>query len=203
MAGYQAISVDGSRDARTLVLAPLPELHLRLTDPEGRPIDPAAVQILIRRRDLAALGPPQTLRAPAALAPGRWEVALAPTASCYAARFEGGRGGRPDGWNQIELMAGAPAEVAFVLSPRPAAVHGAVADRGRAVASVPVYLSAEGLEPRMTRTDTAGQYEFYGLAPGVYRVLASFDAVSPEAGGPVELREGQDQAFDLSLYRAQ
>jgi hypothetical protein len=200
-AAYEAISVDRGRDF-PLSLGPLPELTLKLADPDGRPVEPQAVQVLIRHRDLASVGAPQTLHAPVTLAPGRWELELAPSPSYYAAGFSGGRGGRADGWNEVEL-AGAHAEFGFVLSAHPAAVHGAVADGGRAVAGVPVYLEADGLEPRMTRTDTSGQYEFYGLAPGPYRVLASFDGPESGAGQPVELKEGQDQALGLNLYRAQ
>lgn len=201
-AAYQPIYLERGRDFR-LTLAPLPELSLRLEDPHGRPIDPQAVQILIRHRDLAGTGTPQTLRAPAALAPGRWQVALAPTPSYYAARFLGGRGARPDGWNEVELNTGTNAEIEFVLAPHAAAVHGVVQERGKPVAGVPVYLDAEGLDPRMTRTDTEGRYEFYGIAPGPYRVLATFDAFAGEAARAVELQEGQDQPLELALYHAQ
>jgi Carboxypeptidase regulatory-like domain len=203
VAGYQAISVERDRGDYRLTLGPLPELHLRLEDPAGQPVDASAVQILIRHKDLAGTGAPQTLHAPSAMAPGRWELALAPTASYYAARFTGGRGGRADGWNEVELAAGVNAEFAFVLSPHPAALGGTVQEKDQPVAGVPVYLDADGLETRMTRTDTAGRYEFYGLAPGRYRVLASFDAAAPEAARAVELQEGQEQALDLSLYKSQ
>jgi hypothetical protein len=159
------------------------------------------VQILIRHRDLASTGTPQTLHAPSTMAPGRWELALAPTQSCYAVSFSGGRGGRADGWNEVELAAGVNAEFAFVLSPHPAALHGTVQEGDKPVAGVPVYLAAEGLEPRMTRTDTAGRYEFYGLAPGSYRLLASFDGAESGESRSTDVQEGRDQAVDLSLSR--
>jgi hypothetical protein len=103
----------------------------------------------------------------------------------------------------VELAAGTNADVAFVLSPRPAAVHGTVQEGDKPVAGVPVYLTAEGLEPRMTRTDTAGRYEFYGLAPGRYRVVASFDGCDTSEGRSIEIQEGQDQAVDPGLSKAQ
>jgi hypothetical protein len=201
VAGYQAISVDRDRNDYRLTLGPLPELQLRLQDQQGQPIDANAVQILIRHRDLASTGTPQTLHAPSTMAPGRWELALAPTQSCYAVSFSGGRGGRADGWNEVELVAGVNAEFAFVLSPHPAALHGTVQEGDKPVAGVPVYLAAEGLEPRMTRTDTAGRYEFYGLAPGAYRLLASFDGAESGESRSMEVQEGRDQALDLSLSR--
>jgi hypothetical protein len=203
VAAYQAISVDRDRSDYRLTLGPLPELRLSLQDQQGQPIDGNAVQILIRHRDLASTGTPQTLHAPSTMAPGRWELALAPTQAYYAVSFSGGRGGRADGWNEVELAAGINAEFAFVLSPRPAAVRGVVQDGDKVVAGVPVYLSAEGLEPRMTRTDTAGKYEFYGLAPGTYRLLASFDGSESGQIRAAEVQEGQDQAVDLGLSKVQ
>jgi hypothetical protein len=202
-AGYEAISVDRDRNDYRLTLAPLPELHLRLQDQQGQPIDDNAVQILIRHRDLASAGSPQTLHAPSTMAPGRWELALAPTSSYYAVTFSGGRGGRADGWNEVELAAGVTAEVSFVLSRRPASIHGTVREGDNVVAGVPVYLMAEGLEPRMARTDTAGKFEFYGLAPGRYTLVASFDGSGAGDGKSIEVQEGQEQGIDLGLSKAQ
>ena len=203
VAGYQAISAERDRTDYRLTLGPLPELQLRLQDQQGQPIDADAVQILIRHVDLASTGNPQTLHAPSTMAPGRWQLAVAPTQSYYAVSFSGGRGGRADGWNEVELAAGTTAEFAFVLSPHPAALHGTVQEGDKPVAGVPVYLAADGLEPRMTRTDTLGRYEFYGLAPGHYRVLASFDGPDVAEGRGAEVQEGQDQAVDLGLSKAQ
>lgn len=204
VAAYQAIMVDRDRSDYRLSLGPLPELHLKLQDQQGQPIDDGAAQVLIRHRDLASTGTPQTLHAPSTMAPGRWELALAPTQSYYAVSFSGGRGGRADGWNEVELDGGVNAEFTFVLSPHPASLHGTVQQGDQAVAGVPVYLEADGLEPRMTRTDTQGRYEFYGLSPGGYRLLASFDTGAGSGQGRgIDVQEGQDQAVDLSLYKAQ
>jgi hypothetical protein len=185
-------------------MGPLPELHLSLQDSQGQPIDANAVQVLIRHRDLASTGTPQTLHAPSTMAPGRWELAVGPNQSYYAMSFSGARGGgRADGWNEVELAAGTNGEFAFVLSPHPAALHGTVLEGDKPVAGVPVYLTADGLEPRMTRTDTAGRYEFYGLAPRRYRVVASFNGPDAGEGRTIEVQEGQDQAVDPGLSRAQ
>src|SRR5262249_20592934 len=172
--------------------------------------------------DLSGEGKPETLRIPqdyAAIAPGRWELALAPTPSYFAAGFSGPRGelaenGRADGWNEIQLSGPGQSGVRFVLSPHPAALHGVLKDAGNAVAGGPVFLEAFDLESRrrladvrMTRTDTRGQYDFYGLAPGTYRILGTFeyqmpDAQAMEAAHPraVKVDEGKDQAADLDLY---
>jgi len=203
VAAYQAITVDRDRSDYRLTLGPLPELHLTLQDQQGQPIDANTAQVLIRHRDLASTGTPQTLHAPSTMAPGRWELLLAPTQSYYAVSFSGARGSRADGWNEVELAPGLTSEFTFVLSPHPASLHGTVQQSDQAVAGVPVYLEADGLEPRMTRTDTQGRYEFYGLAPGAYRVLASFDAAGAGQGRGIDVQEGQDQALDLNLYKAQ
>ena len=60
---------------------------------------------------------------------------------------------------------------------------------------------------RFTRADLRGQYYFYGLAPGDYRVVSSFEFQRPDSAaldtmrpGMVRLTEGQDEARDLELY---
>jgi hypothetical protein len=201
MAGYQAITVERDRTDYRLTLGPLPELQLRLQDQQGQPIDANAVQILIRHVDLASTGAPQTMHASSTMAPGRWQLAVAPTQAYYAVSFSGG--GRADGWNEVELAAGATGEFAFVLSPQPAALHGAVQEGDRPAAGVPLYLAADGLEPRMTRTNTAGRYEFYGLAPGHYRLLSRFDGADVAEGRGADVPEGRGQVIDLGLSKAQ
>jgi hypothetical protein len=59
----------------------------------------------------------------------------------------------------------------------------------------------------MTRTDVRGQYDFYGLAPGNYRVFGTFEYQMPDTAAMdlararvVKVDEGQDQASDLDLY---
>ena len=195
LAAWQAINVDRDRADYRLSLAPLPVLSVRLEDPQGQPLDPQRVQLLLRRRDLSGAAPSQTFRPPAALPPGRYEIALAPSPDYYATGFDGHAPAA--GWNQVELAS--TTEVRIVLSPHPARLHGAVEDRGKPVAGVPVYLEADGLEPRMTRTDTAGHYEFYGLAPGRYRVWASFATGADARASVVELSERQDQDAGLAL----
>jgi hypothetical protein len=222
MAGYQYLSLERDRTDLRLNLGPLPVVRILLEDGKGQTIDSKSVQLLIRRKDLSGEGKPETLRIPqsyAAIAPGRWELALAPTPTYFAAGFSGPRGeaaegGRADGWNEIQLNGQGQFDVRFVLSPRPATLHGVVKDAGNAVAGTPVFLEAYDLDSRrrladvrMTRTDTRGQYDFYGLAPGNYRVLGTFEYQMPDGQAmdaararTVRVDEGQDQAFDLDLY---
>jgi hypothetical protein len=221
-AGYQYLTVDRDRTDYRINLGSLPNVRILLEDTKGQPVDSKSVQLLIRRKDLSGEAKPETLRIPqayAAIAPGRWELALAPTPSYYAAGFSGpntesAERGRADGWNEITLNGPGQVDVRFVLSSHPGALHGVVKDAGTTVAGAPVFLEAYDLEShrrltdvRMTRTDVRGKYDFYGLAPGTYRVLGTFEYQMPDAAAldasstrSVKVDEGQDQAADLDLY---
>jgi hypothetical protein len=184
-------------------------------------ISSGSMQVMARRKDLAGDGPAASLklvnnRIP--LAPGRWEFLLAPPPGYYAAGFSGPfyvrrQEMRADGWNETTIR-GAFDRIRFVLSSGPAAVHGTVKDSAEPVLGAPVYL--EGYDPdgrkrltdlRVTRTDAHGLYRFAGLAPGTYRILATFeylmpDAAAMEAAGAktVRVEEHGDLARDLDLY---
>ncbi len=224
-AAYLPILVDRDRTDYRINLGPLPELQISFEDKRGQPVSLDKVGIVARRKSMAGDNPPENLRLSAQgraqLAPGRWDFAMASRSDYYAAGFsvspsqEADRS-RPDGWNEIMLQ-GSTA-IKFVLSTTPAAVHGTVTNSNREpAAGAPVYLEGYDtqsrrrvLDLRMTRTDLRGQYQFTGLAPGVYRVLATFEyqmpgAAAMESARPtsVTLEEGRDSPLDLVLYVAQ
>jgi hypothetical protein len=154
----------------------------------------------------------------AALGPGRWEMSVLPPAGYYAVELGGGgvpdsQPGRADGWNEVVLH-GFDA-ITIKLSSHPASVHGVVNGPGHDPApGAPVYLEAFDkdtgkrlAELRTTRTDLRGQYRFDGLAPGLYRILGTFEYEKPdsdamEAAGARSLRlsETTDTAQELDLY---
>lgn len=153
------------------------------------------------------------------LLPGRWDVAVAPGATYCVLGFTPPQPGvadhgRADGWNEIMLAPGSQNAVKFVLSSKPAAVSGTVRTTGGdAVAGVPVFLEAYDLEPRKrladmrtTRTNAQGQYQFAGLAPGVYRLLGTFDYQMPDAAleaaraRTVTVEEGREAVLDLEEF---
>ncbi len=200
----------------------LADLQILVEDLRGQPVDLTLFQAMSRRKDLSGDGKPETLRlrqGHAALLPGRWELSLLTTAGYYVARFVGPPGavaerGRADGWNEIAAASG-PLTVKFVLSPNPGVVRGAVTGANRApVAGAPVYLESYDPETRkrltdlrQTRTDLQGKYEFYGLPPGNYRILSTFEYQSPEpaamdaAGAQsVKVEEARDVEMALALY---
>ena len=154
------------------------------------------------------------------LPPGRWEFGLQPSAAFYPVRFLANGTpvqGRAEGWNeQVIVSTAGQNSVKFVLSDSPGAVHGTVTLGSQQVAGVQVFLEALEIEPAkrlretfVTRTDTHGQYRFNGLAPGNYRLLATFEYQSPGASefdiagaASVKVEETRDFQKDLDLYVA-
>ena len=118
---------------------------------------------------------------------------LAPTPSWYAVT--------PAGWSETIVTSPGPVVAKFALSNRPATLRGIVRNIARdPVVGVPVYLG----DLRTVPTDIEGRFEFYGLAPGAYRLLATFDGQSvTEANSvKVEVEEGQERSIDLDLNNA-
>jgi len=178
------------------------------------------VQVLVRRKDLAGPGPAALLnldRNRALLPPGPWQLALVPLSGYYAQSFLGPRATwspdrRADGWNDI--VVDGYSSVRFSLSPNCGAVHGLVKSEGQPVAGAPVFLESVDLPPERrvtetysTRTDMNGQYRIGNLAPGNYRVLATFEYLSADAAimtaanaRPFKIDERTDVPQDLDLY---
>jgi hypothetical protein len=104
--------------------------------------------------------------------------------------------------------------VRFTLSGGPGEMHGTVKYYGEPLVGAPVYLEAWDPDTRkrvtdlkVVRTDIHGVYRFQGLAPGTYRVLATFeynmpDSASMELAGAksVRVEARNDLPMDLDLY---
>jgi hypothetical protein len=223
VAAYMPIHVDRDRTDYRVTLASLPELRVSVEDTRGKPVDLATITIMARRKDLSGNGKAETLRMPQGrvlLLPGRWDLSLAAAANSYVAGFtasgaEVNPGARADGWNEVLLLGSNPIPAKFALSFSPGAIHGTVFTAAHdPVPGAPVFLEAYDpaqrrrlTELHITRTDTRGQYQFYGLAPGAYRILASFEFQSPdpvefESAAPksVLIEESHDPTQELSLY---
>ncbi|HXB68210.1 MAG TPA: carboxypeptidase-like regulatory domain-containing protein, partial [Candidatus Acidoferrales bacterium] len=188
------VPVQMVRDQR--LVTPLQNLRDTQFDFQGAPppaVSSGSVQVMARRKDLAGDGPAASLKLVnnrILLAPGRWEFSLAPPPGYFVAGFFGPfyarrPDARVDGWNETTIRGGFD-RIRFVLSSGPAAVHGTVKDSSEPVLGAPVYL--EGYDPdgrkrltdlRVTRTDLHGLYRFEGLAPGNYRILATFEYLMP------------------------
>ncbi len=222
--GYLQLSVDRNDAAIRLNMAAIQLTRIFISVGDGPPLDSSGFQLLARRRDLAGVTEPQTLKIAAdrtELAPGRWELMLLPAPGYCVTSFEGPQSkqvapGHPDGWN--EVMIGWSSFVRFRLSNHPGAIHGVVlgAD-GKPAAGARVFLEAYDtqtrqrlLDPRVAVADLQGRYQFFGLAPGDYRILSTFEYQKPgaevfdRAGAlTVQIEEGRDKAQDLKLYELQ
>jgi hypothetical protein len=186
-----------------------------VSDTNGARLDPAEVQVLARRKELAGPGTPRYLRLTngrAPLTPGRWEFALAPNAGQYVAGFSGPNTEIPagrwtDGWNTVTIGGASEATVTFIVSTSPGSLRGIVSDaRREPVAGAPVYLEpydAEARlrlgEPRVTRTDIRGTYRFAGLPPGTYRIVSTLGEPAYDDAPMVRVEERRETARDLEL----
>jgi large repetitive protein len=184
LGAFQPLEIERDQTNTDFMLRPEPEVQFVFEDPKGAPVDSSSIQIIALHKMLSGDMPAEFLR-PANnrqnFAPGRWEFSLAPNAGFYVI-----------GEHQVVLRE-SNVVVKFVLSMSPAAVHGVVTnDGGRQVAGIPVYLERGPGDVRTTRTDVNGEYHFFGLAPGTYRILSTFAAYSTNAASPVTLAESSD-----------
>jgi hypothetical protein len=149
-------------------------------------------EIRIGRKDLAGEGSVSELpllSGAATIPPGRWKVMLMAPAGYYASGFSGpglspAAYGRADRWEEV-LSPGRGGR--FFLSSGPSDMRGMVKGSDDPIPGVPVYLEAYSpvtrtriAELRTAVTDMRGQYRFDGLAPGAYRILATFEYLSPD-----------------------
>jgi hypothetical protein len=148
---------------------------------------------------------------------GRWDLQLVPSPSYVATDFRGPRGERPeggvaDGWN--EILVTSSGAIRYVLSGKPGGIHGVVNGPGHEpVPGAAVLLETYDPDTRKRihdlrtfRADMSGRYQIYGLAPGTYRVLSTFDLETPEpdevellSPRTLKVEEGRDHQLDLDL----
>jgi hypothetical protein len=212
-AAFQVLTVDRDLTDIPVRLGPPAVVQLVFEDTGGHPLEMPEISLLARHKDAAGEDKAETLREPrVTLPPGRWDVALPPSAAYCVVGFSGppsesASQGRTDGWNEILLATGSQNVVKFVLSSSPGAISGTVKNaNGDAVTGVPVFIEPYDLDPRKrtepmrtASTDEKGQYNVGGLAPGVYRLLASFDYQMPEAA-QMEAAEAKTVRVDEAAH---
>jgi len=148
----------------------------------------------------------------AILGPGLWEIAAAPPADLYVFGLRGSGDGLTTSQTfEVRLMPGQVRDLTIILSTQPAKLDGTVtmADGNPAIGA-PVYLIPVDADlavraggTRTARSDQNGEYQFVGLPPGRYEVVASFD---PQAetlvagqGATVRLEEGKEESLRVRL----
>ena len=198
-------------------------VSLMLRGPSGVSISGASADagasIRIRQADLAGGSATTVLpiqNGTAILPIGRWEVMLQPPSGYYVSRVSGAVSTairwRPDGWQ--EVISPTNYGLRFTVSAGPSSIHGIVRTSADPVAGAPVYLEAYNTtenkrvaDLRTAVSDIDGRYRFEGLAPGTYRILGTFEYLSPDVhtmtdtgAQPVTLDAHTDLARDLELY---
>ena len=223
LGAYVRIALEDELSGMRINLLPMAGVIFDFQNTEGgRIADTSGIQIMHRRVDLAGEGPAEPLKLSssglAGLLPGRWQLMLGPSPTYVASDFRGPRGERPeasraDGWNEITVTSSG--SVKYVLSNKPASVTGSVSMGANEPApGAPVFLEAYDekdrkrvVDLRSTRTDLHGKYTFTGLAPGTYRLVATFEYQSPLTGDidamrpqVVTVEEGREKQVDLDLW---
>jgi hypothetical protein len=201
-------------------LFPLPGLSFAFQGVQGA-MDAAGFKVLSKRIDLAGEAPAEPLKlnnGSVSVLPGRYLVSLAPSAGYVPMDFRGCRGekpevGRADGW--IEILVTRPCGVRYNVSNQPGGVHGVVTSgTHEPVAGAPVFLEPYDeitrkriVDVRTVISDIHGQFQFYGLVPGTYRLVSTFEYQTPETADidlmtpkVLKVEEGRDQQQDVDLF---
>jgi hypothetical protein len=221
LGAYTQFAMDRDRTDMRLALYPVADTPFFIRDEANKVVTAAAVQVLARRMDLAGSGPARTLRIDgyrAFLGPGRWELTLAPMPGYYVSRFSGpayerSERKRADVWNEI-TVGGGYNPVFFTLASAPGTLHGTVTSGQDVAVGAMVFLEPWDMaqhkrlgDLRTARADVRGQYQFRGLAPGDYRVMATFEYQMPDEAEMdraeprvVKAEAGSDLTQNLDLF---
>ena len=189
--GFVELSLDHDSDLGNVQLMKAPTVDIEFRNPADRSIVTTPVTLIGRRDDLSGSNLPIKIDSPrATLAPGHWEMNAIAGPGQYVQsilnQFRTGarpwRAEKPVEWYDIFIDQRAPARIQVMVSDRAGHITGSVALAGASAPASPVFLwpiaedarrSLGGV--RQVLADTQGHYEFHGLPPGDYRVLATFD----------------------------
>jgi hypothetical protein len=202
-----------------------PPLNVTIVDEHYKRFPKNSIKVVMRRKDLDKEGPEVRVAEGANnLAPGDWEIRVITGDEYYAkdvrvatVRAQKRSHDTAEGWvlGQIpitSLPVGVPMSIA--LSSRVASLSGRVMDKTNEPAPyAPVLLETLGLDPpdppiqREVRAGADGTFQFHGLPPGTYRILASFDLDWSDRNAidyarPIELSIGESASpsQDIPLY---
>ena len=205
-----------------LALAPSPVVDIHLANTS---VNPAEVKLIGRRQNLS-----ESARAfeiaigRNILAPGYWEFSAHVPPGNYVESidliYRAPRRSRksvppPDAY-EVFIEPILPVRLRVTLSDQGGAITGRVANEGKPVPGAPVFLWPADEAPRRSLmgsrerlTDTDGQFRFDSLPPGVYRVVATFDANEADAelveiarAPSVKVQAGRTADLDLAVWVA-
>jgi len=223
LAGFTELFVNRDDDRGGVDLAMLPRVNIEVRRADTRAAANIPITLMGHRQDLSDLGKDQPIQTPEAkLAPGHWLMSAVVGPTQYVESITGSSVARerrvtqpPDAFDVI--IYGGFSRIIVTVSDHAGQVEGTISGSdSKPIPGAPVFLwpvtdsarrSIGGA--RQTLADTNGHYQFGGLPPGDYRVLATFDAshVDEEifdlARVPVNrLDAGQRMTADLALWIA-
>lgn len=200
--GFTELSIDRDTESATVQCRVRAAMGVRVVQSGGVRAEMNAVKLRARRLDLAESGPDVELSASRALlGPGYWEfraTARSPDSYVKAIRtLWGSQAAKP--WRReravdgFELLIQPPTELEVTIANDAGHVAGSVEENSKGVAAMPVFLWPLGTENRrslggfvQTLSNANGNFQFDGVPPGDYRIVATQDIDEPDA----ELMEG-------------
>ena len=190
-AAFQELRVGGTTQGVNLIVRTMRPVEVEVRTTSGAIMRPDDVKLFGRRDDLSGQGNVVPILLPRPmLAPGYWEINGYAMPGKYVESISNNsrmqrpawRAERPAEWHDV-FVDTQNARLRVVVSDKAARLSGAVMDRGQAVPGAIVFLwpmedSARRIlgGARQLVADVAGKYDFEGLPPGDYRILATFDA---------------------------
>jgi protocatechuate 3,4-dioxygenase beta subunit len=222
--GFVELSLDHNSDLGNVQLMKPPQVDIEFRNAADKSMISTSFNLVGRRDDLSSSDLPIKIPSPrATLAPGHWEMNAVAGPDQYVQaivnQYRTGtrpRADRPAEWFDIFIDQRASARIQVMVSDRAGHITGTVALAGASIPGSPVFLWPVADDARrslggtrQTLTDTQGHFDFPGLPPGDYRVLATFDfsqadlEVFEEARAPtITVGSGQRTLADLTLWVA-
>ncbi|MBV8817186.1 MAG: carboxypeptidase regulatory-like domain-containing protein, partial [Acidobacteriaceae bacterium] len=147
------------------------------------------VTLIGRRQDLSETDSPREFKSPSLmLAPGNWAFRAIPPAGLCVDSISTGSPRRPlqvehdPDWYEVFIQQRGFVPIRVMLSDQCGQIRGQVLSEGKPSVAAPVFLwplkesARRALSgPQQALTDTEGHFQFSGLPPGDYRLVASFD----------------------------
>jgi hypothetical protein len=210
-------------------LVPQQPLGIDVVRPGGSQGTKPAVTLVGRRQDMGNAENEDSITPMAKLAPGRWEISGRVASGEFVQSIENlsriqqraWRSANPASatsadWFAVLVEMGLPTGVRVVVSTKAAQIMARVTWENKGVPGAPVFLWPKDEAPRRSLkgwlqayADAEGQVRFDTLAPGEYRLLATFDITEPdeqvleEARAPsVRIAESDRSVLDLPLWVA-
>lgn len=186
--------VEQSTQNAHLELRPAPDIRISMVDEGGRAPVSVSGSVVMRRVDLAGVVETREVqlsagRAQVILPPGWWEVAgNLPLPNFIDRVFPSWRRGgvaraiaHPD-WHEVQIEPHFSGDLNVSIASKAGGVDVRVIDQEKPVPGIPVFLwpvqpdvRRRSQGPRRLDANSKGEVRFVGLAPGEYRVVASFD----------------------------